>query len=163
MWVYLCFFFSADLTCGNTYSSWSTNYVYWAFMWKIYMAKASWQTAVPAGWVKILSWGNEGFKTPHAGECKSLPPFMVLALLVVFIPDYKHSLEWNESLKVLLHGSLNPGFLMDSFLAVVSMVSSVLCSDPEPAASLTCTTIKGRCSPCQLAEGAIPHGFWVMP
>lgn len=35
----------------------------------------------------------EGFKTPHAGECKSLPPFIVLALLVVLIPNYKHSLE----------------------------------------------------------------------
>lgn len=55
---------------------------------------------------------------------------MVLALLVVLIPNYKHSLELNESLKVLLHGSLTPGFLMESFFAVVSMVSSVLWSDP---------------------------------
>ena len=154
---------SADPTPGNTHSSWSTNHLYRVFMWKISMAKASWQTTVPTGWVKSLSWGKEGFKTPHAGECKSLPPFMVLALLVVLIAIYNHSLEWNESLEVLPHGSLTPGFLMGSFLAVVSLTSSACWSDPEPAAILACDHgVKGKCSRCQFALGAISLGFWVM-
>lgn len=161
----LLFFFCLRILplVTHTASSWSTNYMYRVFMWKICMAKASRQTTVPAGWVKSLSWGNEGFKTPHAGECKSLPPFMVLALLVVLISIYNHSLEWNESLEVPPHGSLTPGFLSASFLAVVSLASSAHWSDPEPAASLACIhSVKGRCSRCQFALGAISHGFWVM-
>lgn len=156
-------FKSVDPTPGNTYSSWSTNCMYRVFMWKICMAKASRQTTVPAGWVKSLSWGNEGFKSPHEGEGKSLPPFMVLVLLVVLISIYNHSLEWNESPEVPLHSSLTPGYLMGSFLAVVSLASSAQWSDPEPAGSLACIhSVKGRCSRCRFALGAISHGFWVM-
>lgn len=153
-------FLSVGPTLCNTYSSCNTDYMYRVFMWKICMDKAAQQTTVPAGWVKSLSWGNEGFKTPHAGDRKSFPPFMVLALLVVLISIYSYSLEWNENLEVLPHGSLTPGFLMGSFFAVVSLASSAHWSDPEPAASLTCIhSIKGRCSRCQFALGAIYPGF----
>lgn len=58
------------------------------------------------------------------------------------------------------HGSLTPGFLTGSFLAAVSLASSAHWSDPEPAASLACIHgVKGRCSRCPFALGAISHGF----